>query len=107
MEDLPDLPPAHRAAFIRIGREALRNAAKHAPGANVRLTLGVNGGDVVLVVADDGPGFDPHTAVGPVEGHIGLALLVDAAEGAGGRLDVRSRPGHGTLVKASIPLPRS
>jgi signal transduction histidine kinase len=107
VEDLPDLPAAHRAAFIRIGREALRNAAKHAPGANVRLSLGVNGGDVVLVVADDGPGFDPHTAVGPVEGHIGLALLVDAAEGAGGRLDVRSRPGHGTLVKASIPLPRS
>ena len=102
---LPELPPAHRAALIRIGREAMRNAAKHAPGSHVELTLGVSGGNAVLAVADDGPGFDPHNAVGPVEGHIGLALLADAAEGAGGRLDVRSRPGHGTTIKAIIPLP--
>jgi signal transduction histidine kinase len=104
---LPELPPAHRAALIRIGREAMRNAAKHAPGSHVVLTLVVSGGTVVLTVVDDGPGFDPHNAVGPVEGHIGLALLADAAEGAGGRLDVRSRPGHGTTIKATIPLPAS
>ncbi len=103
---LPELPPAHRAALIRIGREALRNAGKHAPGSHVVLTLGASGGNVVLAIADDGPGFDPNNAVGPVEGHIGLALLADAAEGAGGRLDVRSRPGHGTTVRATIPLPR-
>ncbi len=102
---LPDLPPAHRAALIRIGREAMRNAAKHAPGSHVVLTLVVSGGTVVLTVVDDGPGFDPHNAVGPVEGHIGLALLADAAEGAGGRLDVRSRPGHGTAITATIPQP--
>lgn len=104
---LPELPPAHRAALIRIGREAMRNAAKHAPGSDVVLTLVVSGGTVVLTVVDDGPGFDPHNAVGPVEGHIGLALLADAAEGAGGRLNVRSRPGHGTTIKATIPLPSS
>ena len=104
---LPELPPAHRAALIRIGREAMRNAAKHAPGSPVVLTLVVSGGTVVLTVVDDGPGFDPHNAVGPVEGHIGLALLADAAEGAGGRLDVRSRSGHGTTIKATIPLPSS
>jgi signal transduction histidine kinase len=102
---LPGLPPAHRAALIRIGREAMRNAAKHAPGSHVLLTLDVSGGNVVLTVVDDGPGFDPHNAVGPVEGHIGLALLADAAEGAGGRLGVRSRPGQGTTIRASIPLP--
>ena len=102
---LPELPAAHRAALIRIGREAMRNAAKHAPGSHVVLTLVVSGGTVVLTVVDDGPGFDPHDAVGPVEGHIGLALLADAAEGAGGRLDVRSRPGRGTAIRATIPLP--
>ena len=104
---LPELPPAHRAALIRIGREALRNAAKHAAGSHVVLTLFASGGSVVLTVTDDGPGFDPHRAVGPVEGHIGLALLADAAEGVGGRLDVRSRPGRGATVKATIPLPRN
>jgi len=103
---LPELPPAHRAALIRIGREAMRNAAKHASGSDVLVTLDASGGNLVLSVIDDGPGFDPHTAVGPVEGHIGLALLADAAEGVGGWLDVRSRPGRGTIVKATIPLPK-
>jgi two-component system, NarL family, sensor kinase len=103
---LPELPAAHRAALIRIGREAMRNAAKHATGSHVVITLLASAGNVVLTVADDGPGFDPNSAVGPVEGHIGLALLADAAEGVGGRLDVRSRPGRGTTVKATIPLPR-
>jgi two-component system, NarL family, sensor kinase len=105
-EDLPPLPAPHRAALIRVGREALRNAAKHAPGAHVVLTIGPQGDDAVAVtVADDGPGFDPNSALGPVDGHIGLALLADAAEGVGGRLDLRSRPGRGTTVTLVVPVP--
>jgi two-component system, NarL family, sensor kinase len=104
-EELPPLPAAHRAALIRVGREALRNAVKHAPGANVTLTLGAEDDVAFVTVADDGPGFDPASALGPVDGHIGLALLADAAEGVGGRLDLRSRPGKGTTVKLTVPLP--
>ena len=102
---LPTLPAAHRAALIRVGREALRNAAKHAPGAHVTLSLGTEQDTAFVTVADDGPGFDPTSALGPVDGHIGLALLADAAEGVGGRLDLRSRPGRGTTVTLNIPLP--
>ncbi|HST65816.1 MAG TPA: ATP-binding protein [Mycobacteriales bacterium] len=105
IETLPPLPAAARAALIRVGREALRNAAKHAPGAAVALDLGVEGGRVVLAVTDEGPGFDPAAVPGPVDGHIGLALLADAAEAAGGRLELRSRPGKGTTVRMSLPLP--
>jgi two-component system NarL family sensor kinase len=106
-EELPTLPAAHRAALIRVGREAMRNAAKHAPGSHVVLTLGTEGdGDtVVLTVSDDGPGFDPGSALGPVDGHIGLALLADAAEGVGGRLELRSRLGRGTTVTLVVPIP--
>jgi signal transduction histidine kinase len=107
VEELPTLPAAHRAALIRVGREALRNAAKHAPGANVVLTLGTEEDDAVVTVTDDGPGFDPASALGPVDGHIGLALLTDAAEGVGGRLDLRSRPGKGTTVRLTVPVPHS
>jgi two-component system, NarL family, sensor kinase len=106
-EELPPLPAGHRAAMIRVGREALRNAAKHAPGAHVQLRIGTEGGNAVLTVSDDGPGFDPGSALGPVDGHIGLALLTDAAESAGGRLDLRSRPGHGTTVRLTVPIPVS
>jgi signal transduction histidine kinase len=104
-EELPQLPTAQRAALIRVGREALRNAAKHAPGANVTLTLGAEEDTAFVSVADDGPGFDPATALGPVDGHIGLALLTDAAEGVGGRLELRSRPGRGTTVRLNVPVP--
>jgi two-component system, NarL family, sensor kinase len=104
--DLPALPAAHRAALIRVGREALRNAAKHAPGSNVVVELALEGESAVVTVSDDGPGFDPTVALGPVDGHIGLALLTDAAEGVGGRLDLTSRPGRGTTVRLSVPIPR-
>jgi two-component system, NarL family, sensor kinase len=105
--DLPALPAAHRAALIRVGREALRNAAKHAPGSNVVLELAMDGDFAVVTVSDDGPGFDPSVALGPVDGHIGLALLTDAAEGVGGRLDLKSRPGRGTTVRLAVPVPRA
>jgi signal transduction histidine kinase len=105
VEELPPLPAAHRAALIRVGREALRNAAKHAPGAHVTLTLGTEDDTAFVTVADTGPGFDPASALGPVDGHIGLALLADAAEGVGGRLDLRSRPGRGTTVTLTVPVP--
>jgi two-component system NarL family sensor kinase len=103
--ELPALPAAHRAALIRVGREALRNAAKHAPGSNVVLELALEGDSAVVTVSDDGPGFDPSVALGPVDGHIGLALLTDAAEGVGGRLDLKSRPGRGTTVRLAVPIP--
>jgi signal transduction histidine kinase len=103
--ELPAMPAAHRAALIRVGREALRNAVKHAPGADITLTLGAEDDTAFVTVTDDGPGFDQASALGPVDGHIGLALLADAAEGVGGRLDLRSRPGRGTTVKLSIPVP--
>jgi two-component system, NarL family, sensor kinase len=103
--ELPTLPAAHRAALIRVGREALRNAAKHAPGSNVVLELALEGDNAVVTVSDDGPGFDPSIALGPVDGHIGLALLTDAAEGVGGRLDLKSRPGRGTTVRLAVPVP--
>jgi signal transduction histidine kinase len=105
VEELPPMPAPHRAALIRVGREALRNAAKHAPGATVTLTLGADYDVAFVTVADDGPGFEPASALGPVDGHIGLALLAAAAEGVGGRLDLHSRPGKGTTVRLAIPVP--
>jgi two-component system, NarL family, sensor kinase len=105
LEELPALPATHRAAIIRVGREALRNAVKHAPGSHVLLSLGPEGNAVVVTVSDDGPGFERNSARGPADGHIGLALLADAAEGVGGRLELRSRPGRGTTVTLIVPVP--
>ena len=41
--------------------ESLQNAARHAPGAAVRVSLAEDGGQVMFMITDDGPGFDPAT----------------------------------------------
>ena len=100
------LSGAHRELLVRAGREALRNAAMHAPGSRVRMIVGRRGGALALIVTDDGPGFRAASAPGPLQGRMGLVLLGDAAERVGSRLDVRSAPGRGTTVRLLIPLPR-
>ena len=53
---------------------------------------------------DDGRGFDAATrARRRDEGHLGLALVEDLAAHLGGRADVRSAPGEGTVVELEVP----
>ncbi|HEV7654854.1 MAG TPA: ATP-binding protein [Mycobacteriales bacterium] len=103
---LPALSGPHREALVRAGREALRNAATHAPGAPVRMTLAPHRRGVVLSVTDSGPGYRIGSAPGPLEGCMGLALLSDTVETIGGRLTVMSAPGRGTTVRLLLPLPQ-
>ncbi|MBI4933098.1 MAG: hypothetical protein HY828_04415 [Actinobacteria bacterium] len=97
-----DVAPGYRWLVFRVAQEALRNAAKHSQGTDIRVELHGNGGGTVLTVSDDGVGFSPLTdAVEP--GHMGLALLADMAIAAGCSLTVRSAPGAGTTVKLEVP----
>ena len=53
---------------------------------------------------DDGRGFDAATrARRRDEGHLGLALVEDLAAHLGGRAEVRSAPGEGTVVELEVP----
>jgi two-component system, NarL family, sensor kinase len=85
---------------FRAAQEALRNAVKHAGASAVRASVREDGGVAVLEVADDGRGFDPAAVP---DGHYGLRLLADLARDAGGRLDVSSAPGRGTVVRMEVP----
>ena len=61
---------------------------------------------MTLRVADDGRGFDEdELARRRLEGHMGLAMLQDLAEAAGGRLRVTSPPGGGTIVELEVTVP--
>lgn len=65
-------------------------------------------GDVArLEIIDDGVGFDTfeHPLGGDEMGGYGLLSMAERAEIVGGRLNIRSRPGAGTAVTATIPLP--
>ena len=60
-----------------------------------------------LEIVDDGVGFDTfeHPLGSDEMGGYGLLSMAERAEIVGGRLNIRSRPGSGTAVTATIPLP--
>jgi signal transduction histidine kinase len=101
--DLPARAPlATKIALYRILSEALSNAARHGGGAGVTVDVRDADGELVVTVHDDGPGFDPSRNPGP--GHLGLAGMRERAELLGGRVDLESALGHGTTVRAYLPL---
>jgi signal transduction histidine kinase len=91
--------------LVAAAREALRNAAHHAPGAAVNLFLNINGHGVELFVRDSGPGFDfagvPAERRGLRDAVIGRMSL------AGGTATVESTPGDGTEIALRLPPTRS
>ncbi|AZS38630.1 Sensor histidine kinase LiaS [Microbacterium lemovicicum] len=108
----PDLPPlsAEQERLVhRIAQEALRNVAAHAAPCRARVDLrGAPGGDVLLEVSDDGPGFDlAQVTSRPAEGHLGTRVLVDLATEAGAELSVAAAPGRGAAWRLRIPGGRS
>ena len=97
------IPVEVGVALYRIAQEALNNVAKHSGATHASVLLRDCGGDgrergaLELVVADDGCGFDPKAAR---SGSLGLGIMAERVESIGARLELRSRPGEGTRVRA-------
>ncbi|HVF31950.1 MAG TPA: sensor histidine kinase [Acidimicrobiales bacterium] len=92
--------PEVEAAVYFCCLEALQNAAKHAPAAEVVVRLWEDAGGLLFEVADDGPGFDP--AVGG-DGH-GFVNMADRLGAFGGTIRCDSAPGRGTRVSGAVPV---
>ena len=94
-------------ALYRIAQECLQNVVKHANATSARLTFAVDNDTARLEIVDDGVGFDTfeHPLGSDEMGGYGLLSMAERAELVGGRLNIRSRPGSGTAVTATIPLP--
>lgn len=84
----------------RLLREAVVNAARYAPGAEVVAHLEKRAEGVMLEVTDDGSGTSPDR----VGAGTGLAGLADQLRERGGRLDYGPLPGNGFRVAAMLPL---
>jgi signal transduction histidine kinase len=100
-----ELDPAAEPAVLRVVREALTNAVKHARPSRVVLRVrDAGGGRAVLSVSDDGAGFDPARAA---ERHgMGLDLMRERVTELGGELQLESTPGEGTTVRITLdPTP--
>ena len=88
-------------ALFRIAQEALNNVLKHARARHVTIEISRVENQVVLVVRDDGQGFDVSRAR---RGRWGMTTMRERAEAAGGSLKVETAPGQGTRVVATLPL---
>jgi signal transduction histidine kinase len=91
------LPEAVELAAYFVVSEALTNVAKYAEASWASVSVERSNGRVVVAVADDGVG-----GADPARGS-GLRGLADRIAVLEGRLEVKSEPGGGTTVKASIP----
>jgi signal transduction histidine kinase len=96
VDRLPPLPELVDQAFRRVVREALTNAARHAPGAPVTITLEVRDRTVRLTVSN--PADGPHGSGGS-----GLVGLRERLRLLGGRLDTTCGDGRFDLT-AEVPL---
>jgi two-component system CheB/CheR fusion protein len=98
------LPPQVETCLYRIAQEALNNVYKHAQAARVSVILERRGGEAVLVVEDDGVGFDPAAAERHAGEHgLGLVGMRERAALLGGSVEFESEAGKGTTVFARVP----
>ncbi len=97
--DLTELTPFTRKHLFRIAQEALANVVRHAQATKVRVQLTSDGQAVLLVVQDNGVGFEvERTSPG-----MGLSGIRERALAIGGTLTVHSVPGQGTRVEVRVP----
>jgi signal transduction histidine kinase len=96
-------PSEVEAAVYFCCLEALQNAGKHAPEADVHIRIHEEDGSLHFDVTDDGPGFDVATAKAKA-GH-GFTNMSDRLGAIGGSVEWHSTPGAGTTITGAIPLP--
>lgn len=95
-----DLDEPSQLTLYRLVQEALTNIGKYAQAHNVSVVLEDKGDYALLIVSDDGVGFNPEQIN---SGSHGLAGMRHRVETTGGRLMVESSPGHGSRITAHLP----
>ncbi|HJT66639.1 MAG TPA: PAS domain S-box protein [Pyrinomonadaceae bacterium] len=93
-------------ACFRIVQEGVTNIIRHARASRLSVRLERTGADLMLVIADDGCGFNVKTTL--ADGHglatLGLRGMEERAQAVGGTLLIDSAPGRGTQVCATLPV---
>jgi two-component system, NarL family, sensor kinase len=99
------LDPDTQALVYRVAQEAVRNVIAYADASTVSIAVDTVDSTARLLVADDGRGFRAETREQRrAEGHLGLSLVEELAQQAGGSLTIDSREGAGTRVRLEVPL---
>jgi len=105
----PEIPPdafdlpVRRNLFLAV-KEALNNAVKHSEAGELFLRIYRKNQKLVVVVEDNGRGFDPAQAGGERNGMTNMSQRMSEV---GGECNVASQPGGGCLVEFTVPLARA
>jgi PAS domain S-box-containing protein len=96
------------STIYRIVQEAVNNTIKHAKAQNISIILEKRGDRVLLIVEDDGIGFDAEALLNtPVRNRrFGLLGMQERVALVGGSLSIESTPGVGTTVLVHIDMSR-
>lgn len=97
------IPDNVSIALFRIFQESLTNVARHSGGTQVISSLTQKDRNMVLVISDNGNGFDIKRI--KAKKTLGLLGMKERVLMIGGNYDISSRPGQGTIVSVSVPLP--
>jgi len=96
-----ELPDEYRICIYRLVQEALNNAARHSSAKNATVNVEQTADKILVTVFDDGRGFDPHRTRG-----LGILGMEERVRRLGGSLNIDSKPGAGTTLRAEFPLPQ-
>ena len=101
--DGTSIPHPVAAVLYRVAQEAVRNAVRHAAPRRVRVVLHEADGAAALDVLDDGKGFDLEEAEQRRPG-MGLLSMRERVSLVDGELAIRTAPGDGTAISATVPI---
>ena len=95
-----DLPDDHKTCIYRLVQEAVNNAARHASARTVEVVVKREGASGHFSrCTTTAAGFDPRFVRG-----LGLLGMEERVRRLGGRMQIDSQPGRGTLITAELPL---
>jgi PAS domain S-box-containing protein/MYXO-CTERM domain-containing protein len=100
-----EIPDDLETLAYRVVQEALSNAAKHSHAEHVTVAVELDQVQLRVEIVDDGVGFDSARAREFLQmGRVGLASMRERVELASGTFVVRSNPGRGTTIVATLPV---
>lgn len=99
----PRLAPEIDINLYRIAQEALNNVYKHARAGRAAVMLEKRDGAIILIVEDDGAGFNLKSKTTRQKG-LGLIGMKERATLVGGTLEIESAPGKGTTIFVRMPI---
>jgi len=100
----PSLDVRRLLSLYRLLQEGIANAVRHASATRIDLAVTLGDDGVILVIlSDDGMGFEPASAIGAAGEGRGLANMRRRADQMGGRIEIESAPGRGTQLTLAIP----